>query len=242
MATGYSDDLAYIHDSGFGDFARLSAPGLIDRLHRAKLNGGLVVDLGCGTGIWAEALVHAGYRVAGVDISEPMLALARRRVPQGKFVRDSLLQWPIPSCDAVTSMGECFNYLFSPENNINALGGVFRRVYSALRPGGLFQFDVAEPSRSPAVPTQKCFTGEDWAIFVETVEDHDQKLLTRRMTIFRKMGDLYRRSEEVHRLRLYTREEIGEQLTQAGFKHRVANGYGYFRFRSSHVAFLARKP
>ena len=29
MTEAYKDDLAYIHDVGFGDFARNSAPGLL---------------------------------------------------------------------------------------------------------------------------------------------------------------------------------------------------------------------
>jgi len=63
----YETDLAYIHDRGFGDFARRSAPGLLKLLRQNGIVDGLVVDLGCGSGIWAHQLANAGFQVMGVD-------------------------------------------------------------------------------------------------------------------------------------------------------------------------------
>ena len=39
-----------------------------------------VLDLGCGTGLLAGELIARGYRVAGVDASDAMLARARERL------------------------------------------------------------------------------------------------------------------------------------------------------------------
>jgi len=66
MLAGYQEDLAYIHDVGFGTFSSESAPALLEILHQKGINKGLVVDLGCGSGIWAKALTQAGYDVLGV--------------------------------------------------------------------------------------------------------------------------------------------------------------------------------
>jgi len=66
ILAGYQEDLAYIHDVGFGAFSSESAPGLLEILHQKGINKGLVVDLGCGSGIWAKALTQAGYDVLGV--------------------------------------------------------------------------------------------------------------------------------------------------------------------------------
>ena len=44
----YKQDLAYIHDIGFGGFAERAAPALRDILQRGGITDGLVVDLGCG--------------------------------------------------------------------------------------------------------------------------------------------------------------------------------------------------
>jgi SAM-dependent methyltransferase len=105
------------------------------------------VDLGCGSGLWAEELARARYRVLGIDISEAMIEIARRRVSDAEFRVGSLFEAEIPPCVAVTSLGEVLNYLFDPNNDGQRLVGLFRCVYSALAPGGVFVFDVAEPGQ-----------------------------------------------------------------------------------------------
>src|SRR5262245_10750186 len=50
---GYGADLAYIHHAGFADFAVNAAPWLRAELTRGGIRKGLVVDLGCGSGVWA---------------------------------------------------------------------------------------------------------------------------------------------------------------------------------------------
>jgi 2-polyprenyl-3-methyl-5-hydroxy-6-metoxy-1,4-benzoquinol methylase len=77
----YNEDLAYIHDVGYGGFAEGAAPGVLRILREAGIGDGLVVDLGCGSGIWARHLTDAGYEVVGVDISPAMIRLARKRAP-----------------------------------------------------------------------------------------------------------------------------------------------------------------
>lgn len=240
---GYTNDLAYIHDAGFGDFARNAAPGLLATLRRNGISSGLVVDLGCGTGIWANELVSAGYQVLGVDISPSMLRIARKRAPQARFVTASLLDCDLPRCDAVTSLGECINYSFDPANSKRELARFFRRVYEALRPGGMLIFDTAEPGQIEGAGGRRTYgEAEDWAVLVESHEDRKRRTLIRRITSFRRAGKLYRRTEELHQLRLYPGPELAVELEKAGFRARLAPGYGSCRLPRAHVAILASKP
>lgn len=117
----YAEDLAYVHDRGYGAFARGATPGLLNWLRRAGIADGLVVDFGCGSGIWARALVDAGYDVLGVDLSPAMIDLARRHVPAAEFRVESFLRCRLPPCRAVTALGEVFNYLFDANNSADAL-------------------------------------------------------------------------------------------------------------------------
>jgi SAM-dependent methyltransferase len=236
----YKNDLAYIHDVGFGSFARNSAPGLLNLLRQNKITSGLVVDLGCGSGVWASELSRAGYEVTGIDISPAMIAMARKRVPAADFRVASLLTAELPRCVAVTSLGECLNYLFDETNSLRQLRRLFRRVYDALTPGGVFIFDVAEPGRGKG-PRQKHFEGLDWAVLLEVDEDHRTNQLTRGITLFRKVGELYRRDQEVHRLQLYRRSEIARNLRSAGFRVHALRSYGDQAMIKGCVAFLARK-
>jgi len=108
----YREDLAFVHDSGFTGLAEAAAVALLDELGRDGVTRGLVVDLGCGSGVLAQRVAAAGFDVLGIDLSPAQLALARRRVPAGVFRVGSLLFAELPPCVAVAAVGEGFNYLF----------------------------------------------------------------------------------------------------------------------------------
>jgi SAM-dependent methyltransferase len=242
LREGYRADLAYIHDVGFGAFSLKAAPALLDILRRSGIRNGLVVDLGCGSGLWARKVVDAGYEVVGIDMSSAMIAMARSKVPEGCFRRQSLFSADLPRCDAVTSLGECFNYLFDSGSGWARLVHVLRNAYEALRTGGILIFDVAEPGRVPGrLPVFSHWQGRDWAILVSATEDRSRSLLTRRITAFRRAGELYRRTEETHTLRLYEAGRVAEELRRIGFKVRILRGYGRLRFGPGHAGFVARK-
>jgi len=238
----YQRDLAYIHDTGFTGFVAKAAPGLLCMLRQNRIHEGLVVDAGCGSGVWARKLSDLGYAVLGIDISASMIGLARKQAPAVKFRAESFFTARLPPCDAVTSIGECVNYAFDPSNGKRALSRFFQRVYDALRPGGVLIFDVVEPGLLPdGTPQRRFLEGPDWAILLEVREDRKSGILTRRISSFRRVGRLYRHSEEIHRLHLFPRAELEAMLSQAGFQVRTLSGYGRLRFAPAHVGFLARK-
>lgn len=51
MKEWYKKDLAHIHDVGHSDYALKSAPGILKILAQNNIRDGLVVDLGCGSGL-----------------------------------------------------------------------------------------------------------------------------------------------------------------------------------------------
>ena len=112
----------------------------------------------------------------------------------------------------------------------------------ALRPGGIFVLDFAEPGRAEGQTSRRSFRQADgWTILVEVEEDMTRARLTRRMTLFRKAGRFYRRSEQTHRLRVYRRAEIAALLRAAGFSVRHLRGYGRLKLDGGHAAILARR-
>jgi SAM-dependent methyltransferase len=235
----YGSDLARVHDEGFGGFADGAAPGILSILRRHGIRRGLVIDLGCGSGRWARALGMAGYDVLGIDASPAMLALARRKAPRAAFRRGSLHSARLPRCAAVTAIGEAVAYGTGP--SAPGLLALFRRVHSALRPGGVLVFDLRTPSTVRAGGTRTAFTlAGAWAVLVQ--REVRGRRLVRRITTFRRVGNRYRRSDEVHRVRLYGAGEVLRLLRRAGFRARAFRGYGRLRFAADVVGFVARKP
>ena len=83
MMSAYRDDLAYIHDAGFGGFARAAGPVLVDALRRPRIQrrAGRSTS-GAAAGFSRPSSALGGFRTLGIDISEGMVALARQ-VPRG---------------------------------------------------------------------------------------------------------------------------------------------------------------
>lgn len=243
MQDAYRSDLAYIHNTGFGHVASRAAPVVIEELKRAGIHHGTVVDLGCGSGITSHLLCDAGYEVVGIDLSEPLIEIARKRVPKAAFRVDSFATADIPPSVAVMAVGEVFNYTFDPTNSVAVRAEAFDRIYAALAPGGLLVFDMAVYARAPSRSPERTFAeGPDWAVLVEAEADTDNSLLTRRITTFRKLGELYRRDSEIHQLQLVDRVEVIGLLERVGFSVQTLACYGSLPLPKGLVGFLARRP
>src|SRR5688572_30005483 len=108
----YGRDLALVHHLGYGFHADACAPGILDRLGPVLAGNGLVVELGCGSGLLTRHLLDAGHRVVATDASPAMLDLARESLPDAEEVMLlNLPDDPIPRCDAIVSVGHVLNYL-----------------------------------------------------------------------------------------------------------------------------------
>jgi SAM-dependent methyltransferase len=233
----YDDDLALIHIAGYDFHWKGAAPAVLQWLREARITSGTVVDLGCGGGQWLQHLAAHGYQPVGIDASAAMIRAARKLVPQAKLIHGSFADVDLPSCDAVTSLGEPLNYL----NSKPAFKRTLKNVYRVLRSGGLFVFDVRVPPTAPVETRTHARVADDWACLAFIEEDPDGRLV-RRITTFRREGALYRRAEEVHKLRLFPQADVRAWLLELGFQVRTARAYGRYRLAKRHVIFLARKP
>ncbi|MEZ5550866.1 MAG: methyltransferase domain-containing protein [Pseudomonadales bacterium] len=110
----------------------------------AEIQPGMrVVDVGCGCGDTSVALAAAGAAVWGIDISEPMLAVAKSRAAGVKnlaFTRtDAATQAFTPDHDLLFSR---FGVMFFAEPS-----AAFSNLRSALKPRGRLQFACWQPPR-----------------------------------------------------------------------------------------------
>jgi SAM-dependent methyltransferase len=182
-----------------------------------------------------RALTEAGHEAIGVDVSSSMLKIAKRTAPSAKLIHASLYDVDIPSCDAVFAIGEPLNY----GEHAPPLKPLFRKIARALRPGGLFAFDVIVDKPGKSLTRKAFATGDDWAVLVDTKEDAARKHLVRDVTTFVKVGKLYSRDREVHHVRVFRTAEIKRALE--GFSVRVSTSYGDHALAVRRRAFMCRR-
>ena len=242
MTAYYGEDLAYIHHTGFREFALGAGSGILQILADAAIRDGLVVDLGCGGGVWLRELTRAGYSALGVDPSPAFIALARETAPDAELAVASAHEFDMPPCAAVTAIGEALCYVPSFEDDAAIPGNTFRKIHTALAPGGLFLFDVIVADAVPSLTARGWKAGADWAVLSDVREDADRGRLTREITTFRKIGAGYRRSCETHRQRLHRADDIDKCLREIGFEVDTGRSYGGFPLLPRRMAFICRKP
>lgn len=128
---GMFDRIAPVYDA----MNRVMTAGLDRRWRRLTAQavvreGDAVLDAACGTGDLALADARAGGRVTGLDFSERMLDLARRKSTEVEWVRGDMLALPFDpeSFDAVT--------VGFGVRNVADLEAGLRELRRVLRPGG----------------------------------------------------------------------------------------------------------
>ncbi|MEU8301797.1 methyltransferase domain-containing protein [Micromonospora sp. NPDC048909] len=141
-AEQYAEGFAQAYDEHWSPYPTRAAEQLL-RLHRTLDPEGerRLLDIGCGTGIVAAQLQQAGYQVTGLDVSAAMLRRARRRLgDDAVLVQADAADFTVPEpFPLAISTYDIPNHLGSLER----IGSYLECVYRALRPGGLFAFDVA---------------------------------------------------------------------------------------------------
>jgi SAM-dependent methyltransferase len=229
----YRTDLAWIHHAGFSEFATLASRGVIATLQSHGIRDGLIVDVGCGSGILARALTAAGFDVLGIDASPAMIDLARLTAPDARFEIASFDEAILPKCNAIIAMGEVLNH-----GTLARVRTFIQNAANALLPKGLLLFDIAERESYPP-PHEQRIGGDDWSIII--TKDHDGKTITRRALTFRQINGATHRDEELHILQLYARKEILAILRETGFRARVRRSYGTKQLPKGHAAYVATR-
>src|SRR3954451_177065 len=104
--------------------------------------GSRALDVGCGTGRTVTPLIDLGYRVTGIDISDPMLAVARDKLPGSVPLHQLSVQDVEPdrvgTFDLVTWLNDGCNHMLTRAD----LGRAFAALSSCMAPGAVLAFDA----------------------------------------------------------------------------------------------------
>jgi SAM-dependent methyltransferase len=182
-----------------------------------------LADVACGAGDFAVAMARRGHLVTGVDQSPEMLALGRAAADRSEvritWLQQDMRELRLPApVDAATCLYDSLNYLVDE----GELRGAMTAIAGALRPGGLFLFDM-QTIRGLATRWGNriwIIQDSDDAFEADQSEfDYDSGIATLKVNAFLHRGDeRYERVREVHRERGYPIPAIEGALGTAGFE------------------------
>jgi len=97
-----------------------------------------ILEIGCGTGSHTKILLERGYNVTGMDFSEDMLKIARKKC-SCRFIKGDIRHTLInEKFDACVAMFNVIGYI---TRNSEIMGSL-SNIYSHLKSSGIFIFDV----------------------------------------------------------------------------------------------------
>jgi SAM-dependent methyltransferase len=149
------DGAAQWYEECASRFAEPFATALATRVSEVGRRGDPVLDVGCGTGLYFDALRARGLRPFGIDISADQLGLARRRVVD--VVRADAGVLPI-RCEAIPLAVAAFVH-----TDVDRFSSAVVEIARVLKPGGRFV----------CVGTHPCFVGT----FITRTDERDGRTL-----------------------------------------------------------------
>ena len=222
----------------------------------AERYGDPILELGCGTGRVLIPLARRGYRIVGIDNSESMLTLLRKKLE--KEAKDVRKRVEIIKADMRNfSLGKEFKLIIIPFSSIVHLKtlddalSTFTNVFNHLNNKGAFAFDVFIPSHEYIVKKSR--------ISFYTLDiDESRKLIlwerakydpTNQYIYVDRLVEIVSGNDSKkyfwkYTLRWYTKPEIELLLRLAGFKKIEVYGdfnFGEYGYEKGLMVFLAFK-
>jgi SAM-dependent methyltransferase len=238
--TDLYDAIAPIYDewqswNGMTPFARVAAAKLAPLLDREAATAAArgrdrpaLLDVGCGTGTLLAEVRRAqpAWRLAGVDASAGMLAVAQAKLlaiaDDVLWARAGLEALPfVATFDVCSIFYDTLNHLPDAE----ALARTLAAAAATLRPGGLVVFDVtSRHGFEDWWDSKNKFGGAGWSMSIDARFDRANELATGQVT-FERAGAS--RRFVIHE-RYFAREDIAAALATAGFQVEAQEAWSPF--------------
>lgn len=192
-------------------------------LHKQGVDGGLLLDLGCGTGTLSFLLEKKGYDVIGVDASEDMLMVANEK----KYEENSSAMFLCQKAEDLDLFGtiDCAVSVLDTVNHINSLEKVqkaFEKVSLFMNMGGIFIFDMNTPYKHEKILGNNTFIYDMDEVYCAWQNSYDEKNATTHIDLdfFIKNEDdeCYERYSESFSEYAYKPEDVLFALERCGFE------------------------
>jgi glycine/sarcosine N-methyltransferase len=185
-----------------------------------------VLDVACGSGQHAVALMQHGYEVTGVDLSTGMIERAQANATAagvtGRFVVGSFGELASPvgdAFDALLCLGNSLPHVLTNQ----ALQATLSDFRGTLNPGGLLlvqnrNFDAVLAQRARWMPPQAhSEPGREWLFLRFYDFSPDGTLAFNVVMLQRGEGGVWQQHVRETTLRPWRRDELVDAVTHAGF-------------------------
>jgi len=183
-----------------------------------------VLDVGCGTGSHALILSRRGYGVTGIDISETMIAVAKRKAENERSEADFLVQDMRnlrldKTFDCAICMFGGFGYVLTHRDLVSLFTGLSRHLVRE----GLFIFEFWNVGGLKQSPYKSWVKSQDENLTLYRLSESNFDPQTNVLNIDMhflviREGRLAETFTEAHKLRCYTLAEIRQDLESNGFE------------------------
>lgn len=193
-------------------------------LREYKIDHGVVVDLGCGTGSMTEILAKDGYDMIGIDYSDDMLGIALDKKEKSGldilYLQQDMCEVELySSVNAFVSVCDSVNYITEPELLIQ----MFRNLAPYLEEDGviIFDFNTEHKYRDVIGDTTIAENREECSFIWDNYYYEEEKINEYELSLFirdEKDENCYHKYEETHYQRGYSLAEMKDIIVQSGLK------------------------
>lgn len=181
--------------------------------------GGILLDLACGTGSLAEQLDSLGYDVIAVDNSPEMLGEAMdKKFDSGKSIQylcqDMRELDMFGTIDVIVCILDSLNHL----DSLDDIKRVFERVFLFCEPGGLFIFDINTEYKHKNVLGENVFVYDTDDVYCVWQNDCEGGRVKIHLDFFVPENGMYKRYEESFCENAYPICDIEKVLEETGFR------------------------
>ncbi|KAJ52756.1 ubiquinone/menaquinone biosynthesis C-methylase UbiE [Clostridium tetanomorphum] len=192
---------------------------ILDLCNKYNIEQKDYVDLGCGTGNITELVGKYFSSVWAVDLSNDMLTKAEEKLRvkgiKGKFICQDISELNLnKTFDLITCCLDSTNYIV--ENY--KIENYFKNVYNHLKKNGIFIFDINSHYKLTKILGNNIYNYDDEDVYYIWENNLEENIVDMYLTFFIKENELYKRFDEFHQERAYTKEEIQELIKESGFE------------------------
>ena len=201
-------------------------------------SGDKLLELACGSGEITIALANEGYDVLGTDVSIEMIDKARSKDDSNKvsWKQMDMLKFDVKEqYDTVVCYCDSMNYLIDDSD----LDKVFNSVYSVLKVGGTFLFDIHSIGRKIEFEEEFIEEGMIDEVGYQWSIRHEDSALYHNFSFYDTNGNVV---QEQHYQKVHNPKSVSDKLSALGYSVRVYTDFEYEGIQEGEkIFFVARK-